>query len=97
MKITDIGVADVVQAYRGKPGCMCGCKGNYYCNPRHLDKLSEALGYQAKSEDKDTEEKIIARILNKMKKHADDVDMSKTHAYLEVGSRCYAIYFVNWC
>jgi len=97
MKITDITASDVVQAYRGKPGCMCGCNGNFFYNPRHLDKLSKALGYEINKDDEDIDEKTLTRILNKMKKHADDVEMNNSHAYLEVGSRCYAIYFVNWC
>lgn len=28
--IQDITPADVKQAYKGKIGCMCGCKGKYW-------------------------------------------------------------------
>lgn len=30
MNIQDIISGQVVRAYVGKPGCMCGCKGKYY-------------------------------------------------------------------
>jgi hypothetical protein len=30
MSIQDITLDHVTRAYRGKPGCACGCKGKYY-------------------------------------------------------------------
>lgn len=35
--IQKVAVDDVVRVYSGKPGCMCGCKGNYRSNPNHAD------------------------------------------------------------
>jgi len=31
--VQSLTVADIKQAYSGKPGCACGCNGNYYCTP----------------------------------------------------------------
>ena len=28
--IQEVQISDVKRAYRGKPGCMCGCRGKYF-------------------------------------------------------------------
>ena len=30
MNVQEINPSQVVRAYKGKIGCMCGCKGKYY-------------------------------------------------------------------
>lgn len=97
MNINDVEVGNIVQAYRGKPGCMCGCLGNYFYNPRHIDMLGDALGYKICKDEKDIDEKALKRVLNKMKKNASIVEMHSTYAFAEIGTRYYAVYFTAWC
>lgn len=34
VNIQSIDPGAVVRAYKGKPGCMCGCKGKYYTSSK---------------------------------------------------------------
>ena len=43
--IGQVKVEDVVQVYSGKPGCGCGCRGNYRVNPSHLEMANKERGY----------------------------------------------------
>jgi len=41
--IQDITPADVKQAYKGKIGCMCGCRGKHYTEGPMLTKILRTL------------------------------------------------------
>jgi len=45
MPITEVKVENVIKVYSGKPGCGCGCRGNYRVNPAHLEFANKERGY----------------------------------------------------
>lgn len=34
-----VDTADIVKVYSGKPGCACGCKGNYFEDARNIKRV----------------------------------------------------------
>lgn len=36
----------ILEAYSGKVGCMCGCKGRYFVNPIHKAACDARRGYE---------------------------------------------------
>jgi hypothetical protein len=47
-------VADILTAYSGKPGCMCGCNGTYNVTELSRTEASEKRGYSYDDEDVST-------------------------------------------
>ena len=43
MKIQDITPSQVKRAYKGKPGCMCGCNGKYYDSGAMVTKILRTI------------------------------------------------------
>ena len=39
MKVTRIDPTKVVQAYSGRRGCQCGCRGRYTKNPTSIKRM----------------------------------------------------------
>ena len=37
--IQEVTPSQVVRAYKGRTGCMCGCGGKYYCRPEHFEAI----------------------------------------------------------
>ena len=62
MKITPDDVGDV---YTGKPGCMCGCRGNYWSHPAHA---GDSGGPHKPSL------KMVHKVLNHLKANAAEVE-----------------------
>jgi hypothetical protein len=81
---------DVLRAYSGKTGCMCGCKGSYYCpastpvEKRESAKVSEAQ---------------VTRIVEAMNLQAERVFLNERPSldqepilFLENGTRTMVLY-----
>lgn len=67
MNIQDITPSQVRRAYKGKPGCMCGCKGKYYVN-----KLQGPDDYST------VDPKNVIKVLRAMQLNEELVDMDVT-------------------
>lgn len=44
--ISEVKVEEVIKVYSGKPGCGCGCMGNYRVNPQHFELAGKIRGYE---------------------------------------------------
>lgn len=48
--VTKLTVDDIENVYSGRPGCMCGCRGEYKDSPRSkkiiLNKILRSPNYQ---------------------------------------------------
>ena len=92
MNINDITPRIVRSAYRGKPGCACGCNGDYVYTEQNRKIAGEWRGYTV--DDNEIDEKKVSRILNKVKKHPDTVNYG-SHLSLQTQSRLYIIHLVD--
>ncbi len=36
-------ISEVERVYSGKPGCMCGCNGNYFEDPKNIKRIYNIL------------------------------------------------------
>lgn len=41
--IEELKLQDVTKAYSGRPGCGCGCRGNYTTNPSAIKRLLNTM------------------------------------------------------
>ncbi len=58
IRLVDISIDKILRAYKGKPGCMCGCLGRYYTTTLNQKLAGERRGYEVpRKECKD--EKVI--------------------------------------
>lgn len=46
--VTKIDVAKVKQVYSGRPGCQCGCRGNYSSKPAVIKRVVNNMFRRAK-------------------------------------------------
>ena len=46
-----MALSDIVRVYRGRPGCMCGCKGKYSFAKAYAHLSKSMTGYDADPED----------------------------------------------
>ena len=79
----EISLDKIDKAYNGKPGCMCGCLGNYtYINP----------GKNRESEKKSSQS--VKFVLNKLKNEAKrGIEVIDDYIYLlDIVDRRYALY-----
>lgn len=82
--IIDVKVEEVVQVYSGRPGCACGCRGNYRVNPAHVAYADKERGYPHSGDEISL--KSVKRILNYLQAHATEVTVN------ESGNKiCYAL------
>lgn len=44
--VQSLTLADIENAYSGKPGCACGCNGKYYCTVASQDEVAASHGYR---------------------------------------------------
>ena len=85
-EMPEISLDKIDKAYNGKPGCMCGCLGNYtYINP---------------GENRDCEKKSsqsVNFVLNKLKNEAKrGIEVIGDYIYLlDIEDRRYALYLFN--
>lgn len=90
----------VFKSYSGRPGCMCGCKGDY----KYATKFQTAGG-QERSYDVDTDELsgvAVKRMISSMRKRIQAGETLDVNTEGEVGyffhkteTRYNAIYFFN--
>lgn len=88
----------VLKAYRGRPGCMCGCLGEYFVTEASREYAGKDRGYPYPDEAVDDGK--VRRILRKIQKEIRagntslDIADGLYYAYVEneAGSRCWAIY-----
>lgn len=89
---------DVMSVYSGKPGCACGCNGNYRYNSAHQALGTAHRGYAVDAED--VNDKQVRRVL-KLVQTADLGDSSwmasKDGDWYSVtlGGRVYTVYTVE--
>lgn len=46
-RILQLDRADVVRVYSGRPGCACGCRGNYSTNPATITRIVNRMKEEA--------------------------------------------------
>jgi len=80
MNIQEITPSQVVKAYVGKLGCMCGCKGKYY-------------GHAAGGVDR-VDPKMVTKILRTIQAEEDKVEVDPGGEYvaLDMKGKTYAVY-----
>jgi|HubBroStandDraft_2_1064218.scaffolds.fasta_scaffold444150_2 hypothetical protein len=74
--IIEITPEEVLKVYSGRPGCGCGCRGSYWVNPSHLERANKERGYAY--EGSEISLPNINRVLNIMKKRANEVETQNT-------------------
>ena len=97
-KVLAMEPEDVMKGYRGRPGCMCGCLGEYFVTEAAKGVAAEDTGYEYDEEQIDDGK--VRRILRKIQKEVregnESVDIAADlyYAYVEndAGSRCWAVY-----
>lgn len=73
VKLSMLTPEDVLQVYSGQNGkCCCGCAGTHTYNPLYKDIASEYRGYEV--DDDECNEKVVKRILNKVKKNLANIE-----------------------
>ena len=97
-KVLALEAGGVMKAYRGRPGCMCGCLGEYFVTEASREDAGEETGHPY--EDNQVDDGKVRRILQKIQREiragnpAVDIEDGLYYAYVEneAGSRCWAIY-----
>jgi hypothetical protein len=85
----------VLKAYEGRIGCMCGCRGNYWAHPEHREAVAAARGYGVDDDECSLEQ--VTRVLRLVQAEGPRVDFDDEYAphfYVEVGGGCLCIYLV---
>ncbi len=81
----------VMQVYSGRPGCMCGCLGNYRVAKEHLVAANITRGYD--HDPSDVNDRQVRRVVKILEAQAG-VDVDPSYVFAEVDGRYYAAYFV---
>lgn len=97
-----IRTEDVLSAYNGKVGCMCGCNGDYAYNEAKKDEGTKDRGYEVQ-DDELSDRKVKTRINRLLKlveqKDYDDLDINLNgdtkYIYLAKNNRCICLYLAN--
>lgn len=90
----------IVSVYSGRPGCMCGCNGNYRYNSEHVDLGAKRRGYPVDKEDVNDGQVTRIRRFFVEALASGEVDIQLVHAKDSVIAVCdyegrtRAIYFV---
>lgn len=96
-----ITAEQVMQVYSGRPGCMCGCRGNYRFNPEHLEAVTKLNGYAPDAKNVNlTQVKKVVRLLKEQIENGNstvtiDFGRFRHYVYAEVNGRAYAMYLVT--
>lgn len=69
--VASLGVADVLKAYTGRPGCMCGCKGAYRVT--RAGRTEASSGSYTYEED-EVDDAFVAQTLGKIQTGALPLD-----------------------
>lgn len=88
-------IDNVRLAYSGKPGCMCGCLGNYRVNPKFVEEAEANRGYGYDEEE--ISERSVKNVIAKLLKAGAQTDEGKEKSYLfaETATRTYVVYFAD--
>jgi hypothetical protein len=84
-----IQVQDIASVYSGKPGCMCGCRGKYYCASALGSQRDKVRGYGITSEK--VSDRQVKRIIDLMNGNPSTEDKGN-HYFLDLGTRWYVAY-----
>ena len=92
---------DVTHAYRGKPGCACGCRGNYYYRKSYAERAGEERGYPVNPDEISdaTVNRIYDRVMDCWETGSvledNYIESNDTVKFVsvEVGTRVYTLYF----
>ena len=77
-----IAFEDIKKSYNGKPGCMCGCNGNYAVASHFgIEAANKETGYEAYSNCADRAVKIAVNKINAAIE-ADDLPEGTTLNYV---------------
>lgn len=60
-ELANLTPADVLCVYSGKPGCACGCRGNYHYNSARKSEAAERRGYALNADEVSDEQ--VAHVL----------------------------------
>ena len=89
---TNVAFEKVVKAYSGKPGCCCGCNGDY-----HYTTLGVKTGTFARTPDVNdqTARKIVDKINSLLRSGKGEVDIDPTGDYVAVSlkTKIYIAYY----
>ena len=85
----------VSSVYSGKPGCACGCRGQYRYNSAMLAAESKRRGYAVEAED--VNDKQVRKVVRLLLINWPDVkvDDANEFAYAEINGRSYCAYFAQ--
>lgn len=87
----EVILENVVDAYNGNVGCMCGCNGDYAYASAHREFAGKDRGYEV-DDDEVNDRKVKSRF-NRMKKHNGPFLVGDNYVYFEENGRCFAVYF----
>lgn len=89
--LASLTVADVLQAYRGRAGCGCGCRGNYYTPPEN--RAEAETDARRPLDEKEVSATSVKNILTWIRS-ADKVEVGRDLAYISVenDARAWRVY-----
>ena len=93
VEVVEPTIDNIISVYSGKPGCMCGCNGNYRYHPEMVEEAGKRRGY-AVDED-EVSARSIKTIITKIKNAGALVDEGNEGKYIfaETATRVYTAYY----
>ena len=94
--IKTITPEQVLRAYSGKPGCMCGCLGKYSNNPAYKAQLDAERGYEQPATNRHMVQ--IKKVLKLLQGHPEAMLQDGNIIYLPRGAienKNYVIYLID--
>lgn len=90
-KVTKIDIDKVLSVYSGRPGCACGCRGNYFyqADPKLRAAASTRRGYTV-TDDEVRSKKALGRIINNMLA-TGQARLEGDHVWAETETRLYIV------
>jgi hypothetical protein len=87
--LQELQPGDVLKAYDGKPGCMCGCNGAYFVTPENREAASAERGYPY--DDADVSPAGVLSVM-RLVQSASVVEPGDGYYYAEIGGRALCVY-----
>lgn len=100
--LATLTVQDILKVYSGRPGCACGCRGNYRYRKETVEEGTKSRGYAV--DKSDINEAQVKKVLKFMQDYAARTDVDFADALImvkgdyvayEVGNKVYVIYFTK--
>lgn len=91
--LAGLSASDVASVYSGRPGCMCGCKGNHRYSSEHREAASKRRGYAVS--DDEVNDRQVRKVLALVQEHWAEVEDFGDGFFLELAGRYYAVYEVK--